>query len=362
LVDLEATVEAVHTAVGQAEQMAGVTVRGVYAGVAGDHIRSTSSRGVIAVAGRENEVSPEDVQRVVDAARTVAIPSNRDILHVIPQEFVVDDQTGIRDPVGMSGVRLEAEVLIITASSTAVRNVGKAITRAGYHVDGLVAEPMASAWSVLEEDERRLGVILLDIGAGTTDVVVYFDNNVQHVAVITMGGAQITNDIAVGLRTPLDAAERIKVSQGCAMASLIAEDETLEIPGVGGRTARSVSRHVLAAIIEPRVEEILSLARTEVERLQGMEILAAGIVLTGGTAALRGAPEMAEQVFEMPARVGVPLGVGAMGDLAVDPRFTTCAGLARYGIRGGHGTDPTVQWRRESGLREWIRAHVPFLT
>ncbi|MCK4303742.1 MAG: cell division protein FtsA, partial [Candidatus Eisenbacteria sp.] len=328
LVDLEATVEAIGAAVEQAEQMAGLSVRGVYAGIAGDHIRSTSSRGVIAVSGRENEVSCEDVRRVVDAARTVAIPSNRDILHVIPQGFVVDDQAGIRDPVGMSGVRLEAEVHIVTASSTAVRNVGKVITRAGYKVEGIVAEPMASAWSVLEEDERRLGVILLDIGAGTTDVVVYFDNHVQHVAVITMGGAQITNDIAIGLRTPLDAAEQIKLSQGCAIGSLLRRDEAIEIPGVGGRIARQVSRHVLAAIIEPRMEEILTLARAEVERLQGMEILAAGIVLTGGTAALQGAAEMAEQVFEMPARIGVPLGVGGMGDLAVDPRFTTCIGLA----------------------------------
>ncbi len=359
LVDLEATVAGIQAAVEQAEQMAGVSVRGVYAGVAGDHIQSTNSRGVIAISGRESEVSPEDVERVVEAARTVAIPSNRDILHVIPQEFVVDDQTGIRDPIGMSGVRLEAEVHIITASSTAVRNVAKAITRAGYRADGLVAEPMASAWSVLEEDERRLGVILLDIGAGTTDVVVYFDNSVHHSAVITMGGAQITNDIAIGLRTPLDAAEDIKTSQGCAMAALVGRNETLEIPGVGGRVARSVSRHVLAAIIEPRVEEILTMARSEVDRLQGMDILAAGIVVTGGTAALRGVAEMAEHVFEMPVRVGVPLGVGAMGDLAVDPRYATSVGLVRFGAGQRQGRN--LATRREGGWREWVRTHTPFL-
>jgi len=361
LVDLEATVEAIRTAVSQVERMAGVRGRGVFAGVAGDHIRSINSRGVIAVSGRESEVSCDDVQRVVDAARTVAIPSTRDVLHVIPQEFVVDDQTGIRDPVGMSGVRLEAEVHIITASATAVRNVAKAIDRAGYKVIGLVAEPMASAWSVLEEDERRLGVVLLDIGAGTTDVVVYFDNSVHHTAVLTMGGAQITNDIAVGLRTPLDAAEQIKLQLGCAMASLVEQDETIEIPGVGGRASRTVSRHVLAAIIEPRVEEILSVARAELEQLPGTEILAAGIVVTGGTAALRGVAEMAEQVFEMPARIGVPLGVGAMGDLAVDPRFATCVGLVRFGVTRGQGTGSAVSWRKESGLREWLRAHVPFM-
>ena len=359
LVDLEATVAGIRAAVEQAEQMAGVDVRGVYASVAGDHIQSANSRGVIAIAGRESEVSPEDVERVVEAARTVALPSNRDILHVIPQEFIVDDQTGIRDPVGMSGVRLEAEVHIITASSTAVRNVAKAITRAGYRVDGLVAEPMGSAWAVLEEDERRLGVILLDIGAGTTDVVVYFDNSVHHTAVLTMGGAQITNDIAIGLRTPLEAAEQIKISQGCAMAALVGRNESLEIPGVGGRTARSVSRHVLAAIIEPRVEEILTLARSEVDRLPGTDILAAGIVVTGGTAALRGVAEMAEQVFEMPVRVGVPLGVGAMGDLAVDPRFATSVGLVRYGAGQWQGRGASSR-AREGGLREWVKAHLPF--
>lgn len=362
LVDLEATVEAIRAAVDQAEQMAGVSVRGVYAAVAGDHIRSINSRGVIAISGRESEVSHEDVQRVVEAARTVAIPSTRDILHVIPQEFIVDDQTGIRDPLGMSGVRLEAEVHIITASASAVRNIGKAIARAGCRVDGFVAEPMSSAWSVLEEDERRLGVVLLDIGAGTTDVVVYFDNSVHHTAVITMGGAQITNDIAIGLRTPLDAAEEIKISEGCAMASLVEQDEAIEIPGVGGRAARTVSRHVLAAIIEPRVEEILTLSRAEIEGLQGIEILAAGIVVTGGTAALRGVAEMAEQVFEMPVRTGIPLGVGGMSDLAADPRYATCIGLARFGVSQRQGAGSSAAWRRSNGLREWVRAHVPFLS
>lgn len=359
VVDLEATVEAVRAAIGQAEQMAGTSAKAIYASIAGDHIRSINSRGVIAISGRESEVTHDDVGRVIEAARTVAIPSTRDILHVIPQEFVVDDQTGIRDPIGMSGVRLEAEVHIITASATAVRNVGKAIARAGYGAQALVAEPMASAWAVLEEDERRLGVVLLDIGAGTTDVVVYYGDSVHHTAVITMGGAQITNDIAIGLRTPLEAAEQIKLSQGCALASLVERDEAIDIPGVGGRAARTVSRHVLAAIIEPRVEEILTLARAEVERLQGMDILAAGIVITGGTAMLRGVAEMAEQVFEMPARIGVPLDVGAMSDLAVEPRLATCVGLARFAASQRSGTGATV-WRREGKVRHWIRAHVPF--
>ncbi len=361
LVDLEATVEAIQAAVSSAEQMAGVQVREVIAGVAGDHIRSNNSRGVIAISGRESEVTPADVQRVVEAARTIAIPSNRDILHVLPQEFIVDDQTGIRDPVGMSGVRLEAEVHMITASATAVRNIGRAISRAGLQVAALVAEPMASAWSVLERDEQRLGVVLLDIGAGTTDVVVYFDDSGHHTAVITMGGAQITNDIAIGLRTPLDAAEQIKITKGYALSALIQQDETIEIPGVGGRAIRAVSRHVLAAIIEPRVEEILSLARKEVEKLQGMEILAAGIVLTGGSATLRGIGEMAEQVFEMPVRIGVPLGVATMTDLAVDPRYATCVGLTKFGVEHRLPAGKTANWRRESGWRDWIKSHMPFL-
>jgi cell division protein FtsA len=361
LVNLEATVEAVRTALGQAEQVAGTSVRGVYAGVAGDHIRSINSRGVIAISGREGEVTAEDVQRVVEAARAVAIPSSRAILHVIPQEFLVDDQSGIKDPVGMSGVRLEAEVHIITASATAVRNLVKSIERAESKVVELVASPLASAWSVLEEDERRLGVVMLDIGAGTTDVAVYFDDSVYHTAVISMGGAQITNDIAIGLRTPLDAAEQIKVRYGCALASLVGGEESLEIPGVGGRPVRTVSLQVLAAIIEPRVEEILTLARDEVARLQGADILAAGIVITGGTAGLRGIGELAERVFEMPARVGAPRGAGGIADLAGHTRHATALGLVRYGASRLQRGDGASAWHRRGRVREWIRSRIPFL-
>ncbi len=362
LVDLEATVEAIRVSVQRAETMAGVDVRGVYAGVAGDHIQSTNSRGVIAISGTENEVTHADVDRVVEAARTIALPSNREILHVLPQEFVIDDQTGIREPVGMSGVRLEAEVHMITSSSTAVRNIERAIERAGYRVDAFGAEPLASAWSVLERDERRLGVVMLDIGAGTTDVVVYFDDSVHHTAVITMGGSQITNDIAIGLRSPLDAAEEIKITRGCALGALVHQDEAIEIPGVGGRAVRTVSRHVLAAIIEPRVEEILTLARKEVEKLQGMEILAAGIVLTGGSAALDGIGEMAEQVFEMPVRIGVPLDITTMSDIAVDPRYATGIGLAQFGATQRPTRGGSANWRRESsGWRSWVKSHVRFL-
>jgi cell division protein FtsA len=362
LVHLEATVAAIRDALAQAEKMAGLSVRDVAAGIAGDHLSSVNSRGVIAVSGRENEVTAEDLRRVVEAARALAIPSSRAVLHVIPQEFLVDDQPGIKDPVGMSGVRLEAEVHIITASATAVRNLEKSIERAGYRAAQVVAVPLASAWSVLEEDERRLGVVLLDIGAGTTDVAVYFDGSVQHTAVISMGGAQITNDIAIGLRTPLEAAERIKVEYGHALARMTDSEATLEIPGVGGRARREVRLSVLAAIIEPRVEEILTLVREELARIQGTEILAAGLVITGGTAALRGVAELAEQVFEMPARLGTPRGAGGVADVACEPRYATALGLALARVpRGRWMPGETAEWQRAPRWREWIRTHVPFM-
>jgi len=263
----------------------------------------------------------------------------------------------------MSGVRLEAEVHIITASAAAVRNLERSIERAGYRSAQVVAAPLASAWAVLEEDERRLGVILLDIGAGTTDVAVYFDGSVHHTAVISMGGAQITNDIAIGLRTPLDAAERIKIEYGCAMTSLTASDAVLEIPGVGGRTPRSIRLSVLSAIIEPRVEEMLTLARNEVARLQGNDYLAAGIVLTGGSAGLRGVAELAERVFEMPARIGMPRGVLGVADIASDPRYATGLGLAMASVprRRRFAGESTAGWQKAPRWREWVRTHMPFM-
>jgi len=362
LVHLEATVEAIHAAVADAERMAGFAVRHLVAGIAGDHLSAINSRGVIAVSGRDSEVTPDDLRRVVEAARALAIPSSRAVLHVVPQEFIVDDQTGIKDPVGMSGVRLEAEVHIITASATAVRNLEKSIERAGYRTTQVIAGPLASAWSVLEEDERRLGAILLDIGAGTTDMAVYFDGSVQHTAVISMGGAQVTNDIAVGLRTPLERAEQIKIEHGCALAALVGPEGTVEIPGVGGRAARSVRANVLAEIIEPRVEEILLLAREEIAQLQGTDMLAAGIVLTGGTARLAGIVPAAERVFEMPARIGTVRGAG--GDwarLGEDPRYAAVCGHLMAGLSGTRRRTGTPDWRGGPGWRDWLRARVPFL-
>ena len=253
VVDLEKTVQSISRAVEEAERMAGVPVKAVTAGIAGDHIRSINSRGVIAVARNDNEIGQPDVERVVEAAKAIAIPMDREIIHVIPQEFIVDDQDGIKDPIGMSGVRLEAEVHIITGAVTSAKNICRSIQRSGLKVQDLVLEPLASSHAVLGPDERALGVVLLDLGGGTTDVAVFFEGSIRHTAIIPFGGANVTNDIAIGLRTPIDKAEQIKIQHGCALASLVSADETVAVSGVGGRADREISRHVLASMIEPRM-------------------------------------------------------------------------------------------------------------
>src|SRR5213593_2341201 len=333
VVDLEKTVGSIQRAVDEAERMAGVPVRGVHAGIAGDHIRSINSRGVIAVSRKDNEIGPADVSRVVEAAQAVAIPLDREIIHVIPQEFIVDDQEGIKDPVGMSGVRLEAEVHIITGAVTSAKNICRAIQRAGLKVIDLVLEPLASSHAVLGRDERDLGVALLDIGGGTTDVAVFFEGSIRHTAIIPFGGSNVTNDIAIGLRTPIDKAEAIKIQHGCAVASLVGSGETIAVSGVGGRTDREISRHVLASMIEPRMEEIFSLANKEVKKNHFAELLGGGVVLTGGTSLMSGIVELAEQVFEMPVRLGVPQGIGGLSANVADPRFSTGVGLVLHGAR-----------------------------
>src|SRR6266516_1414295 len=300
VVDLEKTVGSIQRAVDEAQRMAGVPVKGVCAGIAGDHIRSINSRGVIAVSRKDNEIGPADVDRVVEAAKAIAIPMDREIIHVIPQEFIVDDQDGIKDPVGMSGVRLEAEVHIITGAVTSAKNICRAIQRAGLKVYDLVLEPLASSHAVLGPDERDLGVVLLDIGGGTADVAVFFEGSIRHTAIVPFGGANVTNDIAIGLRTPIDKAEQIKIQHGCALASLVQPDDRIAVSGVGGRADREISRHVLASMIEPRMEEIFALANKEVKKNHFAELLGGGVVLTGGTSLMAGIVELAEQVFEMP--------------------------------------------------------------
>jgi cell division protein FtsA len=330
VVDLEKTVASIQRAVEEAERMAGIPLKGVSAGIAGDHIRSINSRGVIAVSRKDNEIGPADVDRVIEAAKAIAIPMDREIIHVIPQEFIVDDQDGIKDPVGMSGVRLEAEVHIITGAVTSAKNICRAIQRAGLKVYDLVLEPLASSHAVLGPDERDLGVVLLDLGGGTTDVAVFFEGSIRHTSIIPFGGANVTNDIAIGLRTPIDKAESIKIQHGCALSSMVAPEHQVIVSGVGGRADREISRHVLASMIEPRMEEIFALANKEVKKNHFAELLGGGVVLTGGTSLMPGISELAEQVFEMPVRLGVPDGLGGLAMNVADPRFATGVGLVMH--------------------------------
>lgn len=331
VVNLEKTARAIQKAVAEAELMAGVKINSVYAGIAGDHIRSLNSQGVIAVSRGGNEISQSDVDRVIDAAQAVAIPMDREILHVIPQGFIVDDQKGIKDPIGMAGVRLEVKVHIVTGAVASAENIYKSIKRAGLKVDSLVLQPLASSHAVLTPDEKALGVALLDIGGGTTDIAMFFEDSIRHTAVIGLGGNNLTSDIAIGLRTPTDQAEEIKKKHGCATLSQVKDDEMIGVFGVAGREEREVSRQVLAQIIEPRMEEIFSLANREIKRSDYGEMLGAGVVLTGGAARLPGAAILAEQVFNQPVRVGEPRGVGGVVDLIKDPKFATGVGLVLYG-------------------------------
>ena len=337
VVNLDKTVQSILKAVEEAELMAGVKVEAVYAGIAGDHIRSINSKGVIAVSRQGNEITKQDVERVIEQAKAVAIPMDREIIHVIPQDFIVDDQHGIRDPVGMSGVRLEAEVHIVTGAVTSAQNIYKSIERAGLRVIDLVLQPLASSLSVLNDDERELGTALLDVGGGTTDLALFFEGSIRHTAVIGLGGNNVTNDIAIGLRTPAAQAELLKKKQGCAMQALVKQDEIIKVPGVGGREEREVSRQVLASIIEPRMEEIFSLTQREIKRTDYADLLAAGVVLTGGTASMQGMAELAEQIFNLPVRIGYPQGVGGLVDSVKDPIHATGVGLVLYGFQEGEG-------------------------
>jgi cell division protein FtsA len=359
VVDLEKTVASIQRAVDEAERMAGVPVKGVHAGIAGDHIRSINGRGVIAVSRKDNEIGPADVERVVEAAKAIAIPMDREIIHVIPQEFIVDDQSGIKDPVGMSGVRLEAEVHIITGAVTSAKNICRAIQRAGLKVHDLVLEPLASSHAVLGKDERDLGVVLLDIGGGTTDVAVFFESSIRHTAIVPVGGANVTNDIAIGQRTPIDKAEQIKIQAGCALASLVSSSDLVAVPGVGGRADREISRHVLASMIEPRMEEIFTMAGREVKKNHFAELLGGGVVLTGGTSLMPGVVELAEQIFEMPVRLGAPEGLGGLGANVADPRFSTGVGLVLHAVQEENGetfvpAERPAHWVQAFDPRRWF--------
>lgn len=332
VVNLDKTVRSIQAAVAEAERMAGVEVRDVYAGIAGDHIRSINGRGVVAVAGPNNEITQADIRRVIDAAKAVALPIDREILHILPQEFIVDDQHGIKDPVGMSGIRLEAEVHIVTGAITSAQNIYRSISRAGIQALDLVLEPLASSFAVLNDDEKELGVIVMDLGGGTTDIAMFYEGCIRHTAVVGLGGKNVTNDLALGLRTPVDQAEQIKIDHGCAVHTEGDRDITIEVPGVGGRPARKISQAYLVDIIQPRIEEILSLAYREIKKSNYVNLMTAGVVLTGGGSMLRGTVELAEEIFNMPVKLGVPNNFSGLRDLARSPIHATGVGLIHYGI------------------------------
>jgi cell division protein FtsA len=328
VVNIESTVASIQRAVEEAELMAGCDISQVYAGIAGSHVRSLNSHGIVAI--RDREVVQSDVDRVIDAARAVAIPADQKILHVLPQEFIIDGQEGIREPIGMSGVRLEARVHMVTGAASAAQNIVKCVQRCGLEVEDIVLEQLASSYAVLTDDERELGICLVDIGGGTTDIAVFNNGAIRHTAVIPIAGDQVTNDIALSMRTPTQYAEEIKIKYACALSQLANLDETIEVPSVGDRPPRRLARQTLAEVVEPRYEELFGLIRDELRRSGFENMIAAGIVLTGGSAKMEGAVELAEEVFHMPVRLGVPQHVRGLGDVVRNPIHSTGIGLLVY--------------------------------
>ena len=331
VINIESTVASIKRAIEEAELMAGCEIGSVFAGIAGGHIRGFNSHGIVAV--KDREVNEADIERVIDAAKAVAIPVDREVIHIIPQEFVIDDQDGIKEPLGMSGVRLEAKIHIVTGAVTSAQNIVKCAQKCALNVSDIVLEQLASSLAVLSEDEKELGVALVDIGGGTTDIAICHGGAIQHTAVIAIGGQHLTNDIAVGLRTPQDEAETIKRRFGCASSKMIGKDDIIEVPSIGNRKTRVLSRQILGDILEPRVEEIFELVHREIERMKLTELLASGVVLTGGTTLLPGMVEVAEEVIGLPVRLGVPQGVGGLVDVVRSPMYATGVGLVMYGAQ-----------------------------
>lgn len=358
VVNIDTTVEAIGKAVDEAERMAGVEIRSVFAGIAGSHIKSLNSHGIVAI--RNAEVELEDVDRVIDAAKAVAIPADQRILHVLPQEFVIDNQDGIHQPIGMAGVRLEAKVHLVTGSISAAQNIAKCIRRCKLEVEDVILEQLASSHSVLTPDEKDLGVLLVDMGGGTTDIAIFTEGAIRHTAVIPIAGDQVTNDIAVAFRTPTQFAEEIKLKHACALRQLASPEETIEVPGVGDRGARRLARQTLAEVVEPRYEELLGLVQSELRRSGFEESCAAGVVLTGGTAKMEGVVELAEEIFHMPVRLGVPQHVSGLAEVSRNPIHATGVGLLLYGQqRRKNPRSEPVDTQSEKGLlkrmAEWFQ-------
>ncbi|GFO62872.1 MULTISPECIES: cell division protein FtsA [Geomonas] len=359
VINIESTVSAIKKAIEEAELMAGCEIKSVYAGIAGGHIKGFNSQGVIAIKNRE--VSPEDVKRVIEAAKAIAIPMDREVIHILPQEFIIDDQDGIREPLGMSGVRLEAKVHIVTGAVASAQNIVKSCNRAGLEVADIVLEQLSSSEAVLSADEKELGVALVDIGGGTTDIAIFVDGAIKHTSVLSLGGNHLTNDIAVGLRTPMAEAERIKQKYGCCLSSLVGKDETIEVPSVGGRKPRILSRQLLCEILEPRVEEIFTLVNREIVKSGLEDMIASGVVITGGSTILEGMPELAEQIFNLPVRRGLPQRIGGLTDVVNSPVYATGVGLVVYGSKnvGVHEfptqqSDETVFRRVSRRMKDWF--------
>lgn len=333
VINLDATIDAVKSAVEEAELMAGVSIEKAFVGIAGGHVRGFNSRGVVAISGRDHEVTRADITRVLNAARAVSIPPDREIFHVLPQEFIVDDQEGIGDPIGMTGTRLEANVYVVTGSISAVQNIVNCVNRAGIEVEETVLEQLAGAEATLTTDEKEMGVALIDMGGGTTDLAILERGAIRHISVLPTGGDHFTNDIAVGLRTPVPEAERIKKKYGCALPNMVSDEDTIEVPSVGGRKARVLSRQILCEIIQPRAEEIFALINEEMVRSGFDKSINAGAVLTGGASILEGIPEIAEDVLDMPVRRAAPVNIAGLTDGVNSPLYSTPVGLVLHGHR-----------------------------
>ena len=330
VVNIEQTVQSIRQAIEEAEAMVGCTIGSVYAGIAGSHIKGTNSHGVIAIKG--SEVNQKDVERVLDAAKAVAIPMDREVIHILPQEYIVDDQHGIIEPLGMSGVRLEVNVHIVTCSVSSAQNILRSCQKSDLDVTDIVLEALASSKAILTDEEREIGVAIVDIGGGTSDIAIFADNAIKYTGAVPLGGQNLTNDIAFGLRTPISAAEKIKIKYGCCLGEMVSPDETIEVPSVGGRPSRQVARQVLAAICEPRMEEILFHINQELERSGYKRKIGAGFVLTGGGALIEGAQELAEQIFGLPTRIGSPQNLGGgFTEMVNNPKYATAVGLLFYG-------------------------------
>lgn len=358
VVNIEATVASIRRAIEEAELMAGCEINTVFTGIAGGHIKGFNSQGIVAV--KDKEVRETDISRVVDAAKAIAIPLDREVIHILPQEFIIDDQGGIKDPLGMAGVRLEAKVHIVTAAVSSAQNIIKCANKTGLNVADIALQPLASAESVLGDDEKELGVCLVDIGGGTTDIAIFSGGSIVHTGVIALGGNNLTSDVAIGLRTPAHEAERIKQRFGCCLATMVDEEETIEVPSVGGRQPRVLSRRILTEILEPRVEEIFQMVQREIQRSGYEDLLASGVVITGGSTLLSGMPELAEEVLGLPVRRGLPHGIGGLVDVVRSPMYATGVGLVRYGARHADvrnfkiRNDDNVYKKVGKRMKEWF--------